>query len=325
MEYRRLGHSGVKVSEISLGSWLTYGGYVEAERARACIARAYESGITFFDTANVYRTGEAERVVGAALAAYERSSYVLATKVFFPMGEGPNDRGLSRKHIREQIDASLMRLGVDYVDLLQCHRFDRETPIEETLRALDDAVSAGKVLYVGVSEWTAEQISEAREIQSGLLLDPLVSNQPQYSALYRRIERDVIPTCARLGIGQVVWSPLAQGVLTGKYRPGAAPEPGTRAADPQAGSMMTRFMTEPILEAVQGLVGVAKEAGLSMTELALAWTLREPNVSSAIIGASNPDHVEAAVGAAGVTLDDDTLAAVDRALAPVLDGEGVPR
>src|SRR3712207_4323660 len=223
MEYRRLGGSGVKVSEISLGSWLTYGGSVAEEQARACINRAYELGINFFDTANVYMRGVAEEIVGRALKGFERDSYFLATKVYFPMGEWPNDRGLSRKHITEQCHASLKRLGVDYVDLYQCHRYDEDTPLEETLRTLDDLVRQGKVLYVGVSEWTAEQIADALRLAKEMNLDRLVSNQPRYNMIQRQIEAEIIPLCEREGVGQVVFSPLAQGVLTGKYRPGEAP------------------------------------------------------------------------------------------------------
>ncbi|HEY3187967.1 MAG TPA: aldo/keto reductase, partial [Solirubrobacteraceae bacterium] len=232
MLYRRLGAAGVKVSEIALGSWLTYGGHVDDRAAEACIHRAYELGVNLFDTADVYRRGDAERVVGRALARYPRSSYVLATKVYFPVGEGPNDRGLSRKHVIEACDASLERLGTDHIDLYQCHRHDADTSLDETLRALDDLVTAGKVLYVGVSEWTADQLDEARALGDRLLLDPIVSNQPQYSLLWRRIEDDVIPVSERLGIGQIVWSPLAQGVLTGKYRPGEATPRDTRAGNP---------------------------------------------------------------------------------------------
>src|SRR5256885_7401527 len=230
MRYRRLGAAGVKVSEISLGSWLTYGGHVEDAAAEACVHRAYELGVNLFDTADVYRRGDAERIVGRALSRYERTSYVLATKVYFPMGEGPNDRGLSRKHIVESCEASLQRLGTDYIDLYQCHRFDADAPLDETLRALDDLVAAGKVLYVGVSEWSAGELEDARALGQRLLLRPIVSNQPQYSLLWRRIEDEVIPLSERLGIGQVVWSPLAQGVLTGKYHPR---EPTPR--DPRAG------------------------------------------------------------------------------------------
>ncbi|MDQ3863863.1 MAG: aldo/keto reductase family protein [Actinomycetota bacterium] len=316
MEYRRLGNSGVKVSEISLGSWLTFGGSVAEERAKACIDRAYEIGINFFDTANVYMRGVAEEIVGRALKGYERDSYFLATKVYFPMGEGPNDRGLSRKHITEQCHASLRRLGVDYIDLYQCHRYDEDTPLEETLRALDDLVRQGKVLYVGVSEWTADQISDALRIASEMNLDRIVSNQPRYNMIQRQIEREVIPLCGREGVGQVIFSPLAQGVLTGKYRPGEAPEEGTRAADPHSNVFMQQLMNEEVLSAVEGLRSVASDAGLSMPQLALAWVLRQENVSSAIIGASRPEQVDDNAAASGVKLSEDMLSEIDR----ILDG-----
>jgi aryl-alcohol dehydrogenase-like predicted oxidoreductase len=315
MDYRNLGASGLKVSEISLGSWLTYGGYVEEQRAVACIHRALELGINFFDTANVYRRGGAEEVVARALEGVPRDDYVLATKVFFPMGEGPNDHGLSRKHVMEQCERSLRRLRTDYVDLYQCHRPDPDTPVDETVRALDDLVTQGKVLYVGVSEWSAEQIEEARLVQADLGLDPLVSNQPQYSMLYRAIEESVIPTSRRLGVGQIVWSPIAQGVLAGKYRPGDEPPAGTRAASSEDSVFMRRFMEDAVLEAVQRLRPIAEGAGLSMPQLALAWVLREDNVSSAIIGASRPEQVDDNAGASGVKLGDDVLAAIDEALA----------
>ena len=321
MEYRNLGASGVRVSEIALGSWLTYGGYVDEQRAVACIRRALELGINFFDTANVYMRGRAEEVVGRALAGVPRDDYVLATKVFFPMGDGPNDRGLSRKHVMEQCERSLRRLGTDYVDLYQCHRSDPDTPVEETLRALDDLVTQGKVLYVGVSEWSAEQIEEARLLQGELGLDPLVSNQPQYSMLHREIEESVVPTCRRLGVGQIVWSPIAQGVLAGKYRPGDDPPEGTRAASPDDSAFMQRFMRDEVLDAVQRLRPIASEAGLTMPQLALAWVLREDNVSSAIVGASRPEQVEDDAGASGVKLGEYALAAIDDALAgAVVDG-----
>jgi aryl-alcohol dehydrogenase-like predicted oxidoreductase len=316
MEYRRLGGSGVKVSEISLGSWLTYGGSVAEEQATACINRAYEIGINFFDTANVYRRGAAEEIVGRALKASDRDTYFLATKVYFPMGEGPNDSGLSRKHITEQCHASLRRLGVDYVDLYQCHRYDENTPLEETLRALDDLVRQGKVLYVGVSEWTADQISDALRIAKEMNLDRIISNQPRYNMVQRRIETDVIPLCEREGIGQVVFSPLAQGVLTGKYSPGDAPGEGTRASDPESNVFMQPLMNERVLSAVEGLRSVASDAGLSMPQLALAWVLRQENVSSAIIGASRPEQVEDNAAASGVKLSADTLSEIDR----ILDG-----
>jgi aryl-alcohol dehydrogenase-like predicted oxidoreductase len=316
VEYRRLGNSGVKVSEISLGSWLTYGGSVAEEQATACINRAYGIGINFFDTANVYRRGAAEEIVGRALKAFDRDSYFLATKVYFPMGEGPNDSGLSRKHITEQCHASLRRLGVDYVDLYQCHRYDENTPLEETLRALDDLVRQGKVLYVGVSEWAAEQISDALGIAREMNLDRIVSNQPRYNMIQRHIETDVIPLCEREGVGQVVFSPLAQGVLTGKYGPGEAPGEGTRAADPESNVFMQQLMNEEVLSAVEGLRSVASDAGLSMPQLALAWVLRQENVTSAIIGASRPEQVEDNAAASGVKLSADTLSEIDR----ILDG-----
>jgi aryl-alcohol dehydrogenase-like predicted oxidoreductase len=318
VEYRRLGGSGVKVSEISLGSWLTYGGSVAEEEATACINRAYEVGINFFDTANVYMRGAAEEIVGRALSKFERDSYFLATKVYFPMGEGPNDRGLSRKHIMEQCHASLKRLGVDYVDLYQCHRYDADTPLEETLRALDDLVRQGKVLYVGVSEWTADQISDALGIAGESNLDRIISNQPQYNMIQRRIENDVIPLCEREGIGQVVFSPLAQGVLTGKYRSGEAPEEGTRAADPENNVFMQRFMNEQVLSAVDGLRSVASEAGLSLPQLALAWVLRQKDVSSAIIGASRPEQVDDNAAASGVELSADVVSEIDGILDDVV-------
>src|SRR5688500_9467479 len=303
VEYRRLGGSGVRVSEISLGSWLTYGGSVAEEQATACINRAYEIGINFFDTANVYMRGAAEEIVGRALRDFERDSYLLATKVYFPMGEGPNDRGLSRKHIREQCHASLERLGVDYIDLYQCHRYDETTPLEETLRALGDLVRQGKVLYIGVSEGTDDQISAAVRIAGELDRDRLVSNQPQYNMIQRRIEGGVIPLCEREGVGQVVFSPLAQGVLTGKYRPGDAPEEGTRAADPESNRFMQQLMNEEVLSAVDGLRSVASEADLSMPQLALAWVLRQGNVSGAIIAAHRSEQVEDKAAASGVELD----------------------
>ena len=316
MNYRRLGTSDLEVAEISLGSWLTFGAGVDHERGAACITRALDVGINFFDTANVYMHGTAEEIVGLALKGFERDSYFLATKVYFPMGEGPNDRGLSRKHITEQCDASLRRLGVDYVDLYQCHRYDENTPLEETLRALDDLVRRGKVLYLGVSEWTADQISAAMRIAGEMNLDRIVSNQPQYNMIQRRIESEVIPLCEREGVGQVVFSPLAQGVLTGKYRPGDAPEQGTRAADPESNRFMQQLMNEEVLSAVDGLRSVASEAGLSMPQLALAWVLRQENVSSAIIGASRPEQVDDNAAASGVELSADMVSEIDR----ILDG-----
>jgi voltage-dependent potassium channel beta subunit len=318
MRYRKLGASGVKLSEIGLGSWLTYGGYVEDEQATACIHRAFELGVNFFDTANVYRRGAAEEVTGRALKAFRRDDYVLATKVYFSMGEGPNDRGLSRKHIMEQCHASLRRLDVDYIDLYQCHRPDEDTPLEETLRALDDLVTQGKVLYAGVSMWSAERIDEARRIQHKLNLDPIMSNQPEYSMLTRDIEEDVLPVSRQLGIGQVVYSPIAQGVLAGKYKPGEQPPPNTRAGTPGDSGFMERFMRDDLLEAVQNLRPIAEELGITMAQLAIAWVLREPGISSAIIGASRPEQVDENVAASGIELPPEVLARIDEVLAPVL-------
>ncbi|MEH7419008.1 aldo/keto reductase family protein [Neobacillus drentensis] len=312
MHYRRLGNTGLKVSEISLGSWLTYGGYVEEQNATASIDQAYELGINFFDTANVYIRGEAEKVVGKALSKYPRSSYVLATKVFGNMGEGPNDHGLSRKHIMEQCDASLKRLGMDYIDIYYCHRFHHETPLEETLRALDDLVRQGKVLYLGVSEWTAEQITEAVHIADKKLLDRIVVNQPNYSMLHRYIEKEVIPVSEKHGIGQVVFSPLAQGVLTGKYKKGELPPEGSRAA--QKDLNLSHVLTEKNLDKVEQLKKIAGEENIALGQLALAWILRQPNVASALIGASRPEQLVENVKASGVRLSTDSLEQINEIL-----------
>lgn len=315
MQYRHLGTTGVKVSEISLGSWLTYGGYVEDQNAINTIHKAYELGINFFDTANVYRRGEAEKVVGKALKDFPRESYVLATKVFWPMGDGVNDRGLSRKHVIEQCNASLKRLGLDYVDLYYAHRYDPETPLEETLRAFDDLINQGKVLYVGVSEWTPAQIAEAIHIADKKLLDRIVVNQPVYNMLNRYIEKEIIPLSEAHGIGQVVFSPLAQGVLTGKYKKGAPAPAGSRGADPEASQMIARYMKDEFFERIDQLEGVAKELGLTLAQLAIAWILRQKNVSSALIGASRPEQVEENVKAVGVTLTQDVLERIEEILA----------
>ncbi len=314
MEYRHLGRAGVKVSAISLGSWLTYGNAVEQQTAIDCVHRAYESGINFFDTANAYNRGEAEKVVGSALKDYRRDSYVLATKVFFPMGEGPNDHGLSRKHITEQCHASLKRLGTDYIDLYQCHRYDPETPIDEVLRALDDLVRQGKVLYVGVSEWSAAQITDAVHTAHERNFDKIVSNQPIYNMLTRYIEREIIPLSEREGIGQVVFSPLAQGVLTGKYKPGQQPEQDSRAGNKEINNFMTNLMDDHTLEAVQKLQTMANEGGYKLSQLALAWVLRQKNVSSAITGASRPAQVEENIKAIDITLTDEDLKHIDEIL-----------
>lgn len=321
MEYRHLGRSGVKVSSISLGSWLTYGMAVEQQTAIDCVHKAYELGINFFDTANVYNRGEAEKVVGTALKEYKRDSYVLATKVYFPMGDGPNDRGLSRKHIMEQCHASLKRLGTDYIDLYQCHRYDTETPVDEVLRALDDLVRQGKVLYVGVSEWSATQIADAVYTARERNLDKIVSNQPIYNMLTRYIERDVMPLCEREGIGQVVFSPLAQGILTGKYKPGQQPSQGTRAANSDINFFMNDMLNDKTLTAVQKLQGIADEGGYKLSQLALAWILRQPNVSSAIIGASRPSQVEENAKAADIKLSEDVLQRIDAILEGVASYE----
>lgn len=317
MQHRRLGRWGLSVSAVSLGSWLTYGGSVGEDAAIACIRRAYDLGVTFFDTANVYAAGAAEEVVGKALAGVERSSVVIGTKVYNPMGDGPNDRGLSRKHVSEQLDASLRRLGVDYIDLYQCHRYDTATPLEETCRVMDDAIRAGKILYWGVSEWNADQIAAAVDLCSARGWAPPVSNQPQYSALWRRIEERVLPVSRERGLGTVVWSPLAMGVLTGKYTSVDDLPPDSRAASQDA-VFMRRFLTQEILDAVARLRPLADEAGITMAQLALAWVLHQPGVSSVIVGASRPDHVDDNVAAADVVLDDDLVARMDAVLEPVV-------
>ncbi len=308
MEYRRLGASDLVISEISLGSWLTYGSSVERDRAAACIDRAFDLGINFFDTANSYGRGAAESFLGEALSRRPRSSYFLATKAYFPMS--PWDKGLSAKQIRKQSDASLKRLRTDYVDLYQCHRYDANTPLEETMTALTEVVRQGKARYIGFSEWSREQIQAALSMEG---VERFVSSQPEYSMLWRKAEQ-VIPLCAANGISQIVWSPLAQGALTGKYRPGQPPPAGSRASDRQAGRFMGRFRSDEVLEAAQRLRPIAADVGVSMAQLALAWVLREPNVASAIVGASRPEQLEENAAASGVKLDDATLAAIDEAL-----------
>lgn len=313
MKYRHLGNSGLKVSTVSLGSWLTYGGYVANENAVNTILKAYDLGINFFDTANVYMRGEAEKVVGKAIKAFPRESIVLSTKVFFPMGDGPNDRGLSRKHIMEQADASLKRLDVDYIDLYYCHRFDPETPVEETLRAFDDLIHQGKVNYIGVSEWTAAQITEAAHIADEKLLNPFVANQSQYSMLYRKIEKEVIPASAAHGVSQVCWSPLAQGVLTGKYKSVDDAPAGSRAAE-KSGSVH-RFLTTENLGKVAELKKVAEELDITMAQLALAWILRQDNVASTVVGASKPEQIVDNAKSADVVLDREILDKIEAILA----------
>ena len=309
MNYRRLGASDLEVSEISLGSWLTYGSAVDAERARACIRAAFDVGINLFDTANVYGRGAAESFLGEALAGVDRSSYLLATKAFFPMSD--TDRGLSAAQIAKQCDASLRRLRTDHVDLYQCHRYDPDTPLDETMEALTRLVEQGKARYLGFSEWTADQVRAAHAVDG---VARFVSSQPQYSMLWRRPEAEVFPLCRREDIGNIVWSPLAQGVLTGKYRPGSPPPKGSRAGDPAVGHWMKRWRGDDVLAAVQRLVPVADKAGLTMAQLALAWVLRQPVVASAIVGASRPEQVRDNAAAAGVALSDEILVAVDEAL-----------
>jgi voltage-dependent potassium channel beta subunit len=316
MEYRRLGEAGLQVSTVGLGSWLTFGGTVDERKAWDCIRRAYELGVNFFDTANVYAHGQAERVMGGALAEVPRDSFVLATKVYFPMGDGPNDGGLSRKHVFEQCHASLERLGVEYVDLYQCHRYDDETPLEETCGIMNDLVRQGKVLYWGVSEWTADQIRRAVETCQARGWSSPSSDQPEYNALQRRIERDVLPTTGELGLGNVVWSPLAQGVLTGKYESVSSVPSGSRAAGRHAG-FMDRYLRPEVLDAVRRFVKVAQAAGCTPSQLAIAWCLRRPEVSSVIVGASRVRHVEESVGAADLDLEPEVFERVDRALSGV--------
>jgi voltage-dependent potassium channel beta subunit len=317
MQYRKLGRWGVQVSSVSLGSWLTYGGSVGEETARQCVERAYDLGVNFFDTANVYSGGAAEEVLGRALAPYPRDSYVLATKVYFPMSERPNGYGLSRKHIFEQAHQSLQRLGTDYVDLYQCHRYDAETPVEETCRAMDDLVAQGKTLYWGVSEWSADQIAHAVDLCRAEGWAVPVSNQPQYSALWRKIEMRVLPTCADVGMGNVVWSPLAGGVLTGKYLSASQVPEDSRAAGSDA-TWMGDWLKPEVLDAVQALRPLADDAGCSLAQLSLAWCLRQPMVSSVIIGATKTSHVDDNVVAADLALDDDVFERMNEILEPVV-------
>ncbi|GAA4005298.1 aldo/keto reductase family protein [Sphingomonas humi] len=310
MQTRRLGDSDLHVSEISLGSWLTYGVGVEADKARRCLDAAFDAGINFIDTANVYGRGAAESFLGEALADRPRDSYVLATKLFFPMSD--HDRGLSRAQVEKQLDASLKRLRTDVIDLYQCHRYDDSTPLEETMEALSDAVRSGKVRYLGFSEWPVDRIRAAIDMAG---VEKFVSSQPQYSLLHRDPEEDVIPLCAANGISQIVWSPLGQGVLTGKYKPGEAPATGTRATSDEMGGFIKGLMTPAILDAVQQLRPLADEAGLSLSQFALAWVLREPNVASAIIGASRPEQVHENAVASGAKVDPALFAKAERIVA----------
>ncbi|UFQ13957.1 MULTISPECIES: aldo/keto reductase family protein [Streptomyces] len=315
MKHRSLGRSGLKVSEIAYGSWISY-----TEGSAERIAReAVEQGITTFDTADVYGGTRAEVVLGRALQNVRRESVEISTKVFSPIGPGPNDRGLSRKHIMEAAHGSLRRLGIDYIDLYQAHRFDEKTPLAETLRAFDDLIRQGKVLYVGVSEWTAAQISEALELADRMGLDRIVSNQPQYNLVWRVIEEEVVPLCEREGIGQLAWSPLAQGLLTGKYLPGTPPPAGSRATGVAASQFASKALSDNVLKRVAELGEVASDLGLTMPQLSIAWVLRNPNVSSAIVGATKPEQIAQSAAASGVELDDEAVERIDRILGPIIE------
>ena len=318
VEYRYLGNSGLKITEITYGNWVTHGLQVDRDKAIATVHRALDLGITSFDTADVYANTGAEKILGKALKGIPREDLEIFTKVYWPVGnKGPNNAGLSRKHIFDGIHGSLRRLKVDYVDLYQAHRFDYETPLEETMRAFGDIVRQGKAMYIGVSEWTAEQIQEGHALAEELGFQ-LVSNQPQYSALWRVIEDKVVPTCEELGMSQIVWSPMAQGVLSGKYIPGEQPPAGSRATDDKGGAnFVKRFMDLETLQAVQRLKPIAAEAGLSMPQMAIAWVLANPNVAAALVGASRPEQLDETVKASGITLDADTVEAINSALAGV--------
>ncbi len=316
MHYRSLGHSGLKLSTIGLGSWLTFGKTVDHATTRACVLRAWERGVNFIDTANIYARGAAEEALAPILAELNRDELVLATKVYFPMGDGVNERGLSRKHVRDQLHHSLRRLGVEYVDLYQCHRYDLTTPLEETCEAMNDLVRSGAILYWGVSEWNADQIAAAATLCRARGWAAPISNQPQYSALWRRIEERVLPTCERYGIGNVVWSPLAMGILSGKYTDASKPPAGTRAAGENR-EMMEEYFTQPVLDAVSKTLPLAKRAGCTPSQLALAWCLRQPAVTSTIVGATKVEHVDDNVAAGDLQIDPAILAEMDSILSPV--------
>jgi voltage-dependent potassium channel beta subunit len=318
MEFRHLGRSGLLVSEISYGNWITHGSQVEEDAAKQCVQAALEEGITTFDTADVYAETKAEEVLGRALKGQRREGLEIFTKVFWPTGPGRNDRGLSRKHITESIHGSLRRLQTDYVDLYQAHRFDYSTPLEETLKTFDDLVRQGKVLYVGVSEWSADEIARALKIADEMGFDRIVSNQPQYSMLWRVIEPEIVPLSEKEGIGQIVWSPIAQGVLTGKYLPGQPPPSGSRATA-ELGFFIADWLRDDVLTKVQELKPIAADLGLSMAQLAIAWVLQNPNVSSAIIGASRPEQVRDNVKAVGVKLDAEVMSRIDAVLGSVVE------
>lgn len=311
MKYRRLGRSGLKVSEISLGSWLTYGKFVEDDLATQTIHRAYELGINFFDSANVYENGEAEKVMAAALSSYPRESYVITTKAFWPVADGPNDCGLSRKHVFEQLHLSLDRMKLDYVDIFYCHRYDQETPVDETLRAIDDLIRQGKILYAGISEWTAAQIEEAVGIADQYLLNRIVVNQPQYNLIARQIEHEVIPVSQKHGICQVVFSPLAQGILTGKYQGGKIPT-DSRGANEEINRNLKSALVNGVIDKVDQLSVIARDLGVSMAQLSLAWILHNPNVASALVGASRPQQIEENIKASEITLSGDVIERINQ-------------
>ncbi len=319
MNYRKIGRYGIKVSEVALGSWLTYGGAYGQDQADACVRRAYDLGINYFDTADVYGAGQthpgaAEEVLATSLQGIARSSYVLATKTFWPVGDGPNDKGLSRKHIMEQCEASLKRLHTDYVDIFYCHRYDPETPVDEVMRARDDLVHQGKVLYAGVSEWSASQILDGQSTARQLNLNPIIINQPAYNMLNRYIEKEVMAMCDREGLGIAVFSPLAEGVLTGKYRKGQELPKGSRAAAPTVGHFVERYLTADNFAKVEQLSAIAADNSISMAQLALAWILHHREISSVIIGASRPEQIEENVKAVDVVLDDATMTVIDEVL-----------
>jgi aryl-alcohol dehydrogenase-like predicted oxidoreductase len=321
MEFRHLGKSGLKVSAVSYGNWITHGSQLEAEQATACVRAALDAGITTFDTADVYANGRAETILGEALAGERRDGLEICTKVYFPTGPGPNDTGLSRKHIHEAINASLRRLKTDYVDLYQAHRYDYATPLTETMEAFADVVRAGKALYIGVSEWTAEQLREAHALAADLRIS-LVSNQPRYNALYRIIEAEVVPTCQELGISQVVFSPMEQGILSGKYRPGEPPPDGSRATHESEGArFVRRVLRDDVLICIQQLAPLAQAANLTMAQLAVAWVLQNDNVASAITGGSRPDQVTSNAAVAGRKLSPETMAGIDSALGSVIESD----
>jgi voltage-dependent potassium channel beta subunit len=318
MEYRHLGSSGLMVSAISYGNWITHGSQIEVDQAKSCVKAALDLGITTFDTADVYANTKAEAILGESLKGIPRESIEIFTKVYWPTGAGMNNRGLSRKHIFESVHSSLKRLNTDYIDLYQAHRYDYETPLEETLSAFDDLIRQGKVLYIGVSEWKASEIESAVNIANQYRFNPIISNQPQYSILWRVIEAQVVPTCEKYGIGQIVWSPLAQGVLTGKYLPGQPYPQGSRASDPTGSNFISRWLNDKILTKVQELKNVALEAGVSLAQLSLAWVLSHKFVSSAIVGATRPEQLQENVKSIEVRITPDLLAEIDKILGDVI-------